>query len=183
MTEFLHWLRRADARQVFAVAMLALLLTLGGWVWKVMAPVEREVFQPQGTKDKGSGDLGILGFLEKQIVRDVAVPENPFKQAAQKKAPEPLPKGGTPAPTPTPKPPPVQLTYKGLLQKTDGTVVAWVESSVTKRSAFFAIGQEIQGCKIGRIERDTLELTRSDGSSLTLQARKPTPIEEVRGGR
>ena len=73
------WLMRANARGVLLCSVLALLLVIAWWMWKLSVPIRSDVkvFSRPGSAE-GAADLGLLAFLEKQAAHSEYAPLNLF---------------------------------------------------------------------------------------------------------
>ena len=64
------------------------------------------------------------------------------------------------------------------MKKTDGRILAWIEDSKTKTTAFHEIGKQMYGLTIEDIRQDELTVKMPDGKQLTLKLREPRKFEE-----
>ena len=114
-------------------------------------------------------------------------PEEPRPALPAPPPPEP-PEAMTPAPV---EPPPdgapgpsaVSLTYRGLLQRPDGRVMALIEDSESKTSAFYDVDKPVFGLRLGQIRQQEARVISAQGRVLTLRMGQPVLIEEPNRGR
>ena len=90
--------------------------------------------------------------------------------------PPPPPVPPTPPPPPPPPPETIRLTYRGLFQRPDGEILAWIEDSKTQRTAFYRIGDTIQGLTLKSIDGAALQIHQADNTPVILPLREPIPF-------
>jgi len=203
MEAFWRWLMRANARGVFGCALLALILVGGWWTWRELAGQDNEFQAPTaGLSGKPPDYPHLLTFLDEHSPSDlVDTVRNPFALSRPVRTkprdpnpkpvfvpfvrPDPIPtppRRPTPPPRPRPPrrptPPPkprdiVQLTYCGILKRTDGRKVALIEDSKTNRRSFYRLGSDVHGTRVADIGFDSVTLKLADGSTATLTLGEP----------
>jgi len=181
MNDVKQWLMKADARKIFFCLLGILLLVTAWWVWKAFAPIEGEVLVPQAAaKEKPFSRLGVVAFLDRESSREVKLPENLFRSGEERRQRRRDVSETTQQPkepVQQPKPEVVSITYRGMFQRTDGKVLALIEDSKTKRSAFYTSDQQLLGHKISEISEQTVAIVRPDGGKLVLKVGKPQKLE------
>ncbi|MDD5706848.1 MAG: hypothetical protein PHR35_13070 [Kiritimatiellae bacterium] len=86
------------------------------------------------------------------------------------------PKDEQPAQPPTaaaqpavpPTPPPVVLTYRGMLQRPDGTIAVYLHDSRKGGGRFAVIGDKLYGAEVAAVHQSGVTLRLPDGSDRTL---------------
>jgi hypothetical protein len=183
------WLIKADARRVFLCYFVLLALVITWWTWEAARPMGNETPQRQttiNTKSSPQG-LGIIAFLSSELAMNTEAPQNLFGSYEQRRQSTTQRDTGetqrnTPPPPPR-KPPTFNLTYKGIMERTDGKVLALIEDEDAKKSKhtrFYSAGQEVRGFKVVEIASGTLTGTGPDGASVTLKIHVPRAFEEGR---
>ena len=71
----------------------------------------------------------------------------------------------------------MSLTYRGLLKRTDGKVLALIEDSKSKGGVFYSVSNEVFGVRVGGIDTNQATVTLSDGSVLPLKLGEPVVFE------
>jgi hypothetical protein len=205
MDAFWKWLMRSNARWVFYCALVALLLVIGYWAWREYTPLEQTAPLPTSAlKDSPTPVLDIGDVLDRSLASAPAQgPVNVFR-APEPPSPPP-PSVPPPAPNkPPPAAPPVQptvptvanppevqppsappvkvrdtvsLTYRGLLKRTDGKVLALIEDSKSKGGVFYSVSNQLFGVRVGGIDTHQATVTLSDGSVLPLKLGEPVVFE------
>ena len=205
MDAFWKWLMRSNARWVFYCALVALVLVIGYWTWREISPLEQAAALPTSAfKDTPPPVLDVDALLDRSLAGTPAkIPANVF--LAPEPPPPPLPPSPPPSPNrlnpattavkpndpaavkpvdgqppPPPPPPPrntVSLTYRGLLKRTDGKVLALIEDSKSKGGVFYSVSNEVFGVRVGGIDTNQATVTLSDGSVLPLKLGEPVVFE------
>lgn len=197
MDAFWKWLMQANARAVFGTGVVILLLVSGWWGVRLSAPVAPIGVNAAEAPDAGFPGMGIGRFLDAELARSNSLPRNPFAPVPvyrkPDKPPDPIPPVATNVvvpppstnrptrPPPPPPPPPrdlVTLTYRGLLRRPDGKILAWVEDSKLQRSAFYARGDTAEGLVVIEIRESELVVRQPDGTPVRLPLREPLIFEE-----
>lgn len=197
MDSFWKWLMRANARGVFIVSVIVLVLVLAWWVWREFAPLERGISMVPGAggTDKSRDSLGLLAFLEEERGRDSVQPPPYFflNLPAPYVAPstnavatnlEPVvavapvkpadPKAAPPAPK---KKEVTTLVYKGKVQRTDDQVLALIGDSKSGGSKFYRSGDEVCGMVLGEFSKEEARVAVG-GEEVVLEFGKPANFEE-----
>lgn len=200
MNNIWTWLKRANAKAVLGVAVVALVAVAGWWTWKAFRPV---AFAPLAVHPvpppKASPPLGLLTYLtrESQSENHLAATNLFFLPAFLKPKSEPTPiKPETtavksepkqePAPkseppkqksAPSPKKDAVTLTYRGLYQPSEGPTLVLIEDSKSSQSTYYPLGTNILGWTIGPATMEELSLTDTNAATETLLRGMPAPFE------
>ena len=203
MDAFWKWLIQANARAVLLAGVLILFLACGWWVWRFSAPADSGSVHTSGPAEPPQKvSLGVLAFLDAELSRTNALPRNPFAPApivrkpskpsdipvlvlvpgtnAVSKPVPPKPPAVAPPPAPPKQKQTVSITYHGMLRRTDGRILAWVEDSESGRSSFYAAGEETEGVTVGAIRESELDVRLADGTKVTLRINEPAVFEEGR---
>jgi hypothetical protein len=197
MDNFWKWLKKANARAVFVCLVVALAGVTGWWVWKLATPVRAAMLVAGAGPEQPGLPLGVLAFMESQKTSptnragDLFTPPDSFHPPAPQ--PKPEPERQPPAPQPKPEPekqPPkpvpqpvkevTQLTYRGMMTRSDGTSAALLWDSKSKRAAFYPMGTNVFGLKLQTIEAEALSVDQADGSVTTLKRGVPRGFSEGR---
>lgn len=185
MDNLWKWLKKANARAVFYCLLVAFVGVAGWWTWKLLTPVRTSLpaMAGAGSEQAGPG-LGLLTFMEAQRIAATNRAEDLFAPPDSFVASAPPPKTNDPHETPRtkvepekapPKPPPprpkdrIQLAYRGMIARDDGTRVALIWDSKSKRAAFYPAGTNLFGIKIRAVEAETLSIGMADNSEATLK--------------
>jgi hypothetical protein len=72
------------------------------------------------------------------------------------------------ATAPSPPPPPPTLTYRGMFQRPDGTIAAFLHDSARGGGRFVAVGDTLYGAAVAAVYKGGITLWLSDGSTRTL---------------
>lgn len=190
MDNFWTWLKKANARAVFLCLLVVLLGVTVKWVWRLMSPIQMIHAAPVGTGvDPTSRALGLLAFMKAQRAAGSDRAANLFftpDSLSQATAPaEPAEPVKPPDTVKNAKPPrPVKktftLTYRGLYTREDGTPMALIEDSRSKRSAFYAAGTNCFGFTLKSVAPETLNATANDGTDTALKRGVPQTFMESR---
>ena len=79
METFWKWLMRANARALYACAIVVLALATAWWTWREFQPVDSLAPIAPGTdRERPSLPLGVLAQLQRQVDEGSAVPDNLF---------------------------------------------------------------------------------------------------------
>ena len=188
------WLKRADARAVFACSVAGLAIVIGWSVWRLVTPsvFTPPVVPPAPAQPESSG-LGLLDILARQRSQFTnQTARNPFllPETMQPSRPEVAVKPpdtqkpstpDTPVPTPVPPPPPkretVSLKYHGLMRSAEGTVAALIEDSRTHRSTFYPVGTNIFGLKLASAEPGEVSIVQLDEKPAVIQRGAAVTLE------
>jgi len=190
MDQFWKWLLRANARNLFIGALLALIGVTGWWVWREVT-YEETTLRASGsmaTNDVGRR-LGILDSIEAQLSDEssVAVDRNPFVPPGQAAPPwVPVPAVGAEArppevvkpPAPPPKAAPAILTYRGMFRPPDGKALAFIEDSRNKRTALYREGDRLFGATVASIGMTSAVLRAGADALIELPFGRPCSVEE-----
>lgn len=205
MDNFWTWLKRANAKAVLGVAVVALVAVAGWWTWKAFRPV---AFAPLAVHPvpppKAAPPLGLLTYLTRESQSEnhlaatnlfglptflkpkpeptpikpdtTAVKPEPKQEPTPKQ--EPVPKSEPPKPKSTPpKKDAVTLTYRGLYQPSAGPTLVLIEDSNSKQSTYYPLGTNILGWTIGPATMEELSLTSTNAAVETLLRGTPAPFE------
>jgi len=196
MNGFWKWLMKTNARLVFMCALVALIGAGAYWGWQLTHPIDVKPFMAAGTKKKSKTDLGLLGFVNRQLSPDLyALPGNSFltpgtpermyvkterppppAERPPKEIVKPPPPPPPPVkPPPPPPPPPVKLTYKGIMKR-EGMQKAWIMDSESKKSSFYDVGEKIFGATLDSMTMTEAHITLPNGTSLELKFGKEQAI-------
>jgi hypothetical protein len=186
MNELWQWLIKADARRVFLCYLALLALVIGWWTWKAVGPTGNEMLPQQTTTRSSQQGLGIIAFLSSELAMNTEAPQTLFGSYEQRRQTTVQRNPGETqriiAPPP-PKPLTFSLTYRGIMERTDGKVLALIDDEDTKKAKhtrFYSAGQAVCGFKIVEIASDTLTGTGPDGARVTLKIHVPRLFEESR---
>jgi hypothetical protein len=193
MDNFWTWLRRANARTVFLCALAGLVAVLVWWTGKALMPIElRTPIVPAAQAEKTRANLGLLAFLAGQT--NTSRPQNnPFfnPHAFQ---PGPLevavvaptqPQVSPPVTTVSVSPPPppknnaISLTYRGMMTRSDGVIMALVEDSKSKLAAFYSADTNLFGMTIEKVTGEELVIGGTNRPTLTLKRGTPESLREA----
>lgn len=185
MDTFWKWLMRADARVVLPCALGALILVSGWWTWKLLSPVKSPL--PNITpvqKAKFRSPLAFTNCLaDPDSVPAFTSSRNPFEAPFRWVIPRdtndvavtpttiPVPSTGTVTHAHTDPPPPkpkTTLTYHGMFERADGTILALIGNSVAGKSSFYAATGIVGSLRISGISTQELFLVTSDGVTNTI---------------
>jgi hypothetical protein len=198
METFWKWLMRTNARMVFLVALIALVLVSGWWWWKLSHPLPyKEIKMASTPRTRPHVGLGIDNIFSEEQKKMQPETTNPFDaeniefyymSLTPPEKPVPPVSTGTPPVQPPPrkppitgkepKPSPVYLTYKGLFQRTDGKITALIENSRSKQSEFYEAGQEVFGLKINEIGMEQISLTNDIGVEVIIKRGVPWELKK-----
>ena len=212
MDTFWKWLMRMDARGIFILSLLLLLLVIGWWSWVALRPPrEHRALSAEAIGSDGSAPklppfrpLGVLGLVSNQFSADaLIVPINPFRptfeamvsnqadiaiqdwQAGRTRDPSSqgrqpglmtririrtprIPDGNT-GTTGTPAdPPPPTLTYRGMLQRPDGRIAAYLYDSAAGAGRFVSVGDTLHGVEVIGTRRGDITFKLANGEEQTL---------------
>ncbi len=79
------------------------------------------------------------------------------------------PEAGVAAPPPPPPPPPPPtLTYRGMLQRPDGTIAAFLHDSARGGGRFVAVGDKLYGAEVAAVFKGGIALRLGNGETRTL---------------
>ena len=203
-----RWLMQANAKGVFLSSLMAFLAVVAWWTWKESGLGEDRgtVFSQKPIKESSSGNYGLLDMIEEQLNQTIKAPVNPFispfvpdstgrlvrrdrsrhvpvKDTKNVATKPPWKRGDNKKPNRSPRKPArvkkvYQLTYKGIFKRPDGSVLALIEDSGTKRIAFYSENEEIHGMTVGKIENDKAGIVMEDGSVIDLKLSEKEPFEE-----
>jgi hypothetical protein len=182
MNEVWQWLIKADARRIFLCFLVCLVLVIAWSTWEAVGPTENEALPRQTTTKSSQQGLGIIAFLSSELAMNTEAPQNlfgPYEQRRQSTVQRDPGETQRIAPPPR-KPPTFSLTYGGIMERTDGKVLALIEDSKSKHSRFYSAGQAVCGFKVVEITSETLTGTGPDGTSVTLKIHVPRTLEEGR---
>ena len=193
------WLMKTNARLVFICTVIALIGASAYWFWQISRPLDMSVDFPVKANKDPLTSLGLLGFVNRQLSPEsYALPGNSFLTPGTperlynrapvtppatniivKADPPPKPKPKPePKPKPKPKVPPVQVTYRGIFKKTDGTKTALIEDSRTARKSFYEVGENISGATVEDIGDSSLQLKMPGGKVVELSFGEAVSISE-----
>lgn len=193
MENFWKWLIKANARAVFAVAVIILLLVTGWSIWRALQPVVAENM-PAGnpTGERNRARLSIIAYLDQQF-DDMKRPEGPNPFAAP---PAPPQTNIVYVPPVTTNPPPVKplfqkppaprkpdivnIIYRGYMQKPDGKVVAFIENSKLNSRSFYTISNKVHEITITGIAIQQVKGLLENGDEIVLKLNKPAVFEDGR---
>jgi hypothetical protein len=85
----------------------------------------------------------------------------------------------TPPPPPPPPPKMVDVAYRGMMQRTDGAVLALVSTTPPGTAAFYRVGDSCQGLVITNIRPRQVDFLFKDGSVKTVQPGEAVKVTEV----
>jgi hypothetical protein len=108
------------------------------------------------------------------------------EEAARKAAEEAARKAQAVQPgQPAGPPPPVfaEYVYRGLLQRTDGGIMALIETRQPPVSRFYSVGEACRGMVVTNIAARQLDLIRPDGGVQTLKVGEAWKVEEKPGAK
>lgn len=74
----------------------------------------------------------------------------------------------TPTAVASSPPPPPTLTYRGMFQRPDGTIAAFLHDSARGGGRFVAVGDTLYGAAVAAVYKGGITLLLSDGSARTL---------------
>ena len=74
----------------------------------------------------------------------------------------------------------ISLTYRGLLERPDGSILALIEDSESNASSFYGRSRDVFGMKIGKMNIDLVAITSVDGQAITLRLGEPIVFEGVK---
>jgi hypothetical protein len=189
----LRWLKKANAKAVFACLLASLIAISSIWTLRLMSEVRtpRIIASNQGRK-KTMLPLGILDLvasIEQTVVDSfpsvspfAGAPAQPNRKNPREKRPRDEPKHSffnrftrPPKRTNAPpvnvvqKPETVSLIYKGVFRRSDGVTMALIEDSKSGRSRFYGAGADVFGMTLKGVEMETIEISQEDGDPIELK--------------
>jgi len=205
MDAFWKWLMRANARAV-CFGLLALFLGVCGfWGWKLSQPPQVSPSRPSPPPpERPKRSLELLAYLDAESARTNGSPKtSPFLTPYTPPAPvatntPPPPNMNTTVVVPVkpikppklpdpPKPPPpadVSITFRGAMQRTDGSILAWMEvKGDSDKKSFFRTNDQVQGLRVDSISTTgSVTLVREDGTTIELGVGGKEIIPATPGG-
>lgn len=194
----LRWLKKANAKSVFACLLASLIAVSSLWTVRLMSEVRKSgITASSRGREKILLPLGILELVEsvEQTIDDSFPSVSPFAGAPalarRKHIPrQKKPKNSTSSflnrfrnePPQKPKnnarnrpknnvqnrPETVSLVYKGVFKRSDGVTMALIEDSKSGRSRFYGTDADVFGMTVRGIALETIEIIQEDGAPIEL---------------
>ncbi len=187
----LRWLKKTNAKAVFACLLASLIAISSIWTLRLMSEVRkpRIIASNQG-RNKTMLPLGILDLVAsiEQTVVDSFPSVSPFAGAPAKQHRKPYipknrpvrdpkrpffnrfqPRTNAPPVNVVKKPETVSLIYKGVFKRSDGVTMALIEDSKSGRSGFYGADADVFGMTLKGIEMETIEIIQEDGDPIELK--------------
>jgi hypothetical protein len=186
-----QWLRKANAKAVFACLLVAFLGVSAFWVYSLMSEVKKPSIAPLSrSRNLKNLPLGVIALADSvsASINDSFPSVSPFAGAPavpkNRTRPEYTPRTRPdidsflnrfrrkPADSNRPevnRPETVSLVYKGIFKRSDGVKMALIENSKSGRSSFYKIDGDIFGMTLNTIEAESIEILQENGEPLVLQ--------------
>lgn len=172
---------RINARLVLLWVCLVCCLVGAAWVWALESPERTPLSRPSAYQPPAlppeEPDPSPLPATWESLTVPALPKADPFaspsltrelerlraqREAEAESKPPPDPPDPPPEPEPEPKPPPaappIKVLYRGMLTRTDGSVLALVENKTDKTVVFVPEGALVAGRTVGDITRSSLTL-------------------------
>ncbi len=187
----LRWLKKANAKSVFACLLASLIAVSSLWTVRLMSEVRKSgITASSRGRNKILLPLGILELVKsvEQTIDDSFPSVSPFAGAPALARRQHIPRQKKPNNRSSSfldrfrnKPPPkkpknnaqnrpetVSLVYKGIFKRSDGVTMALIEDSKSGRSRFYGTDADVFGMTVRGIESETIEIIQEDGAPIEL---------------
>jgi hypothetical protein len=139
-----------------------------------LSPMRRNMYQPNLPEIAALTPRNPLENLVPRPSPSPAIPSRPPVAPPPKLPPRMAPP--PPAPSAPPAAPPVTVTYRGMLQRPDGRVMALIEDSESGTSTFYDAERTLFGLRVTLVGRDEVTALTPKGRLVTLKMGQPVPV-------